>query len=92
MNRDLVGSLRKAAVVGAVLSVLSVIAVPVFAEPQPHMQAALDALQAAEKQLSVAAKDHGGHRARALKQVRSAIGEVRKGIAFDNKTPPNKKR
>jgi hypothetical protein len=55
------------------------------------MRAALDALQAAEKQLAIAAPDHGGHRVKALAQVRSAIAEVRKGIAFDNRNPPKKR-
>lgn len=74
-----------------VAALMAVLASPAaLAEPQPHMRAALDALQVAEKQLAIAAPDHGGHRVKALAQVRSAIGEVRKGIAFDNRN--DKKR
>lgn len=82
MTRFLAGRSSQAACVAAVLAVLSPSA---MAEPQPHMRAALDALQTAEKQLAIAAPDHGGHRVKALAQVRSAIAEVRKGIAFDNR-------
>ena len=42
-------------------------------------------LQTAESSSAIAAPDHGGHRVRALAQVRSGIAEVRKGIAFDNR-------
>lgn len=88
MIRLPVGRSCQAACIAAVLAVLSAAA---MAEPQPHMRAALDALQTAEKQLAIAAPDHGGHRVKALAQVRSAIVEVRKGIAFDNRTPSKKK-
>jgi hypothetical protein len=76
------------ACVAALLATLSASAI---AEPQPHMQAALDALQTAERQLAIAARDHGGHRVKALAQVRAAIAEVRRGIAFDNRTPPGRR-
>ena len=58
---------------------------PAIKADQPHMQAALDALQTAERQLNEATEDKGGHRVRALKHVHEAMAEVRKGIEFDRK-------
>lgn len=55
------------------------------AENQPHMRAALGSLQNARSQLQNASADKGGHRARAIGLVNSAIDEVQKGIAFDNR-------
>ena len=52
---------------------------------QPHMQAALDHLQGALKQLEEATPDKGGHRGRAMQLVRQAIVQVEKGIAFDRR-------
>ena len=52
---------------------------------QPHMQAALHALQNAEHQLSVADEDKGGHRARALDHVHAAIAEVQEGMSYDRR-------
>ena len=50
---------------------------------QPRMQAALDHLERAEKNLEEASNDKGGHRVKALRLVREAMGEVRDGIRFD---------
>jgi hypothetical protein len=50
------------------------------APDQPHMQAALDALQSAQSNLDKANPDKGGHRAKAIDLVKSAIDEVRMGI------------
>ncbi len=47
---------------------------------QPHMQAALDALQSARNNLDKANADKGGHRANAIQLVNDAIAEVRAGI------------
>ena len=55
------------------------------AENQPHMRAALGSLQSARGQLQAATADKGGHRAKAIALVNSAIDEVQKGIAFDNR-------
>lgn len=52
---------------------------------QPHMQAALDALRTAERQLEAATSDKGGHRAKAISHTRKAIAEVEKGIRFDRR-------
>jgi hypothetical protein len=48
---------------------------------QPHMQAALDALQSAKNNLEQATSDKGGHRVKALGYVNDAIAEVNLGIA-----------
>lgn len=50
------------------------------APDQPHMQAALDALQSARNNLDKAEADKGGHRASAIQLVNDAIAEVRLGI------------
>jgi hypothetical protein len=50
------------------------------APDQPHMQAALDALQSAQTNLDKANPDKGGHRAKAIDLVKNAIDEVKMGI------------
>jgi len=52
---------------------------------QPRMQAALDALRLAERELMAADNDKGGHRAKAIVHTRKAIDEVEKGIRFDRR-------
>lgn len=52
-------------------------------ERQPHMQAALGALNRAAAQLGAAQRDKGGHRTAAYNLVQQAILQVRAGIAFD---------
>ena len=47
---------------------------------QPHMQAALNALENAKDNLNRATTDKGGHRNKALDYVKNAISEVKKGI------------
>jgi multidrug resistance efflux pump len=47
---------------------------------QPHMQAALAALESAKNNLERATADKGGHRAKAIDLVKDAISEVKKGI------------
>ncbi|MBM4359280.1 MAG: hypothetical protein FJ096_14355 [Deltaproteobacteria bacterium] len=61
------------------------------AAPQPHMKDALKALVKADRSLEAATADKGGHRVAALKLVKEAIEEVKKGIEFDNanKNSPN---
>jgi hypothetical protein len=56
-----------------------------FAEPQPHMKAALESLKKAKEQLEKATADKGGHRAKAIELVTNAIEQTEKGINFDNK-------
>src|SRR5436853_7605053 len=52
---------------------------------QPHMQAALDALRLAKRELEQADADKGGHRVKAVRLVNDAINEVERGIAFDRR-------
>lgn len=52
---------------------------------QPHMDAALDALKAARRELNAATADKGGHRAKAIDLVKEAISEVEKGIEWGKK-------
>lgn len=47
---------------------------------QPHMTAALAALESARNNLDRAAADKGGHRGNALDIIKDAIDEVKKGI------------
>jgi hypothetical protein len=49
---------------------------------QNHMYAALDSLQTAKSELQAAESNKGGHRARALDYVNSAIDEVHAGINY----------
>jgi hypothetical protein len=49
------------------------------------MQAALDALHLAERELVAATADKGGHRANALSHTRAAIRQVEAGIRFDRR-------
>ena len=55
------------------------------AVPQPHMQAALKALQNAASQLQQAVDDKAGHREKAIQLVSQAINQVQQGIAAGNK-------
>jgi len=52
---------------------------------QPHMQAALEALRSARRELDAATPDKGGHRAKAITLVNDAIAQVEKGITFDRR-------
>jgi hypothetical protein len=49
--------------------------------PQPHMKAALRALNTAQAQLEAAVPDKAGHRVKAMELVRQAIRETEEGIA-----------
>ena len=52
---------------------------------QPHMQAALDALHHADRELDMAVPDKGGHRTKAIDLVRKAIEQVERGIEYDRR-------
>jgi hypothetical protein len=52
---------------------------------QPHMQSALDHLQAARSELVQATADKGGHRAAAIRFTDQAINQTRMGIRFDRR-------
>jgi hypothetical protein len=55
-----------------------------YAEEQPHMQAALQHLRAAAEELEKADRDKGGHRVQALNLTHQAINHVQAGIQYDN--------
>lgn len=68
----------------AVLTVPTVLAAAPQ-EPQPHMRAALAALQAAKRHLDQATADKGGHRVKAIGHTNAALAEVQLGIDADNR-------
>jgi hypothetical protein len=53
-------------------------------ENQPHMNAAMDHLQQAQKELEASSHDKGGHRVKALSLIKQAMSEVQQGIQYDN--------
>ena len=59
-------------------------AMPAMPPDQPFMQAALNNLLDAQRNLEAADSDKGGHRKKALEYVGKAINEVNKGIAAGN--------
>ena len=75
---------RRAVLPTIMLAVLVACAVPSRAD-QPKMQAALDALKLAHRELTQASADKGGHRGKAMELVQQAIAQVEKGITFDRK-------
>lgn len=79
-RRTVVGTLFSGALLGLVLPSRAK-----AAADQPHMQAALDALRTAERELHEADADKGGHRVKAERLVHDAIAEVEKGINFDRR-------
>jgi uncharacterized protein HemX len=52
---------------------------------QPHMMAALEALQKAKMELDVAEHNKGGHRVKAIELVHKAIEQTKKGIEAGEK-------
>ena len=78
-RRSVLTALASAPVVGLILPKRA------KAADQPHMQAALDLLKNARRELAAATSDKGGHRANAIKAVDRAIAEVERGIAFDRR-------
>ena len=79
MKRSLIAAVCAGLVVTAVLSGQA------YADRQGKMHDALDHLRSAESLLENASRDKGGHRVKALRLVRSAIGEVKAGIDYDNR-------
>ena len=78
-RRSVVSTIFSSALLGLVLPSRA------RAADQPHMQAALDALRTAERELHQADADKGGHRVKAERIVHDAIVEVEKGIEFDRR-------
>jgi hypothetical protein len=68
------------------------LAVPAGAQDQqPHMQAALQALKTAQRELAQAEKDKGGHRERAQRLIVQAIAQVEAGMHYDTAHDKKKK-
>ncbi|MBI4815400.1 MAG: hypothetical protein HY791_04045 [Deltaproteobacteria bacterium] len=77
--------MKKTLLVGALCLAVGAVSGQALADKQPFMRAALRNLEQAKEQLEKASADKGGHRAKAIGLVGSAIEEVKKGIEFDNK-------
>ena len=54
-------------------------------EAQPEMTAALQNLREAQRNLQLASRDKGGHRANAVRLTSQAIEEVEAAIKYDNR-------
>jgi hypothetical protein len=66
----------------AALAILAVVFAAGYAlAAQPHMEAALHALENAREELKAAEADKAGHRVKAIELVESAIEQTRAGIA-----------
>lgn len=73
----------KLAVVGSLCAMVLTgvgVGVGVALADQPHMQNALNDLNAAQNQLQIAIPDKAGHRVNAINLVQQAINEVNLGI------------
>lgn len=66
---------------------------PTYYDNHPEMWAAMQSLREAIVHLKKAGGGKGGHRAKAMKNIREAMREVRKGVEFaNNKLSPEEKR
>jgi hypothetical protein len=83
--------MRKFSRLFALTVILGLLSVPITAvasyddDDQPHMQAALEALQSAKHHLEEAKHDKGGHRVAAIKAIDSAITHVKAGMESGEK-------
>lgn len=73
------------------LAIAAAMVLPAAAQDQPHMQAALQALKTAQRELAQAEKDKGGHRARAERLIQQAIAQVEAGMHYDSAHEKKKK-
>ena len=78
-RRSVIGTILPATLLG--------LAIPgrARAADQPRMQAALEALRTAKRELEAATPDKGGHRNAAIRAINNAIVQVERGIAFDRR-------
>lgn len=53
-----------------------------YVQGQPHMEAALTAMNGAMGHLKEAAEDKGGHKAKAIMHLKAAIEQTQAGIDF----------
>jgi hypothetical protein len=90
-SRERSVSMRKISRLFALTIILGLLSVPITAvasyddDDQPHMQAALEALQSAKHHLEQAKHDKGGHRVAAIKAIDSAIVHVKAGMEAGEK-------
>jgi hypothetical protein len=82
--------MRSLIVVSAAMGAMLSLAGVAVAAPQPHMDAALAALENARSEVGIAdqAHDHGGHAGAATNLIDQAIHEIREGIRFRNNHGP----
>ena len=76
--------------VGAAMGAMLFFSGVAAAAPQPHMEAALQALENARHEIGIADQnnDHGGHAGAATNLIDRAIREVREGIRYRNAHGP----
>ena len=77
--------MMKARTIFAAIVLFGTVAIAGAIPDQPNMQAARGNLMTAKSELQRATADKGGHRAKAIGLVNSAIAEVNAGIAFDRR-------
>ncbi len=78
--------MKTVGIISALVAAAALGAIATYAvADQPRMQAALNHLEAAERDLEAATPDKGGHRVEALRLVRAAQSEIRKGIRHDRR-------
>jgi hypothetical protein len=53
-----------------------------YVQGQPHMEAAMTAMNTAMDHLKAAAEDKGGHKAKAMMHLKEAIAQTQAGIDF----------
>jgi hypothetical protein len=75
---------KRKMVLGAAI-VATAFAAGIAVGAQPHMEAALRALETAKAELAVAEHNKGGHRDKAMKAVNEAIAQTKRGIAYAGK-------
>jgi len=82
--------MRGLIIVSAAMAAMLSFAGVAIAAPQPHMDAALAALENARSEIIAADqyRDHGGHAGAATNLINQAIREVREGIRYRNMHGP----
>ena len=74
--------MTKKTLIGALIVLLSAVAIALAKPDQPYMEAARDSLQKAKTELQIADRDKAGHRVNAVKLTNKAISEVNAGITY----------
>jgi hypothetical protein len=66
-------------ITSSLIAVIALGLVSTASAGQPHMQAAIDHLEAAKAELQLAEADKGGWRVQAIKTINDAIAQVKAG-------------